>query len=403
MNKNVVIFGDNKKICHKLISMLRETGVCAEMPILASRYLCRDISRIAHVASGKQILLVLKNEDLKKATEILHENGLADLYVCPWDTHFIDKDDVTLNSCVFQIDNSKPRLNQVEIELSESCNLNCKGCFQFSNLVKNEKFSDLKVFENDLEQLKKIFWGIGKIKLLGGEPLLNPNFLLYIKKAREIFPDSDIRLVSNGLLIPKLSRAALEEIKNNNCTVDISNYPPTRKRLDSIIDSLKKAGVSYTVSLPINMFFKALLPKPARSPNAAFNNCIFTHCHALANGNLGACTHQFYISRLNTAFDLDYPEEGKNEVIDIYHTALNGWEINNIFEQPHDFCRYCSTGMVPFKWKPAPKSKAKANDWIVKSTFINGKMLPVFQKTMKSFEKRLRHFMQQPKSNRRKF
>lgn len=402
MNKDVVIFGDNKKICHKLISMLRETGVHVEMPVPAGKKLNNNIPQAVHVAKGKQMLLVFKNEDLIKVTEAFHKNGLTQLYVCPWDTHFVDKDDVTLSSCVFQIDNSKPRLYQVEIELSEGCNLNCKGCFQFSNLVEGKNFADLKVFENDLEQLKKIFWGVGKIKLLGGEPLLNPNFLLYIKKAREIFPDSDIRLVSNGLLIPKLSRAALKEIKNNNCTIDISNYPPTRKKLGSITSYLKEVGVSYTVSLPINIFFKGLLTKPSESPDAAFNNCIFTHCHALSNGKLAACTHQFYISRLNTAFELNYPEEGIDEVIDIYHTSLNGWEINNILEQPHDFCRYCSTGMAPFKWKTAPRGKANADDWIVKASFINVKVIPVFQKTMKSFEKRLRHFMQRPKNNRRK-
>lgn len=397
MNKDIVIFGDNKRVCNELKRKLYEKQICTDLPILAGRHLDSNILKVIEAAKGKQIILVFKNEDLKNITEDFYKNGITDICVCPWDTHFIDKDNVEINNCIIPIDNSKPRLNYVEIELSESCNLNCKGCFQFSNLIECKSFADINVFKNDLEKLKEFFWGIGELRLLGGEPLLNPDFLLFVKTARKIFPDSDIRLVSNGLLIPKLRKEELVEIKNNNCTINITNYPPTQKQIDSIIGSLKEAGVSYTVSLPIKVFFKGLLSEPSKSPDASFNNCIFTHCHALRNGALAACSHQFYIGRLNAEFNLNYPAEGINEIIDIYHTNFDGWEINRIFEQPHDFCRYCSSGMVPFKWKSGAKSKAKAADWIIKQTFFNIRIVPLIQKSSKSFISRLRHFKQKPK------
>jgi len=397
MNKNIVLFGDNKKICQELKSRLSETGITAEIHVLTSRHLDRIIPEAIPAAKGKQIVLVFKNENLKTLTEIFNKTGITDLFVCPWDTHYIDKDIVELNSCIIPVDNTKPRLNHIEIELCDGCNLNCKGCFQFSNLVEGKNPADYNAFVNDLKQLKDFFWGIGKIRLLGGEPLLNSNFLMFVKAAREIFPDSDIRLVSNGLLIPSLNKDDLAELKHCNCIFDISNYPPTQKIIDSITGCLKEAGVLYTVSLPINIFFKSLLSKPLESPDTSFNNCIFTHCHALAAGRLAACTHQFYINRLNTAFDLNFPADEPDEVIDIYNTLLNGWEINKIFDNPRDFCRYCSTGMVPVKWKTVSRNKVNANDWIVKNTFINVKVLPFLQKTMKSFETRLRHFVQQPK------
>jgi len=397
MNKDVVIIGNNKKICQQLKSKLRETGVSAELQILLGKHLDRNISRISEKTKGKQVVLVFKNEELKNVTELFHTNGITNLYVFPWDTHCFENENSNsiLSNIMIPIDNSKPRLDYVEAEVSGSCNLNCKGCFQFSNLVEEKTFCDLNVFRKDLKKLKDFFWGIGKIRLLGGEPLINPDFLQFVMTAREIFPDSDIRLVSNGLLITKLTQPDLETIKNFNCTFDISDYPPTHKKIDEITDFLNKAGVAYTVSLPIKLFYKCLLREPLESPNESFNNCLFTHCHALGDGYLAACSHQFYISRLNSEYNLEYPE---NDKINIYQTTLTGWEINNILESPHDFCRYCSKGMVPIKWKTRLKRNAKPSDWIVERNFTNMKVVPVIQKILKLFAKKLRYFKQKPKN-----
>ncbi len=400
MNKNIVIFGDNKTICQELQGALSAKQVNAELFIFSGRQLTLDLPKVIKSIEGKQIVLAYKNEDLKSITESFYKNTITDLYVCPWDTHYIGKDNLSVSECIFPIDNRKPRLNHVEIELSESCNLNCKGCFQFSNLAEGRHFPDIHLFRNDLEKLKDFFWGVGKIRLQGGEPLLNPDFMDFVRTAREVFPDSDMRLVSNGLLIPTLDKSQLSAIRQYNCTFDISNYPPTQKKMKIIAKLLDEAGVSYHLSLPIKVFFRGLSSKPAESPEKSFSNCIFTHCHALANGHLAACTHQYYITRLNKAFDLDYPADETDEVIDIYHTALNGWQINELFEKPRDFCRYCSTGMVPFKWKATQKEKAKADDWIIKNTFLNTRAAPVAQKSMKSFAKRLRYLNQRPNRKR---
>jgi hypothetical protein len=42
MNKDVVIIGNNKKICQQLKSKLRETGVSAELQILLGKHLDRN-------------------------------------------------------------------------------------------------------------------------------------------------------------------------------------------------------------------------------------------------------------------------------------------------------------------------------------------------------------------------
>ena len=62
------------------------------------------------------------------------------------------------------------------------------------------------------------------IRLMGGEPLLHPEVVKFCKATRELFPNSEIVLVSNGLLLPKLSNLDIEDINDNNIALCMSNY-----------------------------------------------------------------------------------------------------------------------------------------------------------------------------------
>lgn len=397
MKQEAAVFGNHAQSVRWLTAQLRQNAQTAEKPVIAGRHWENEIPRFLKDAGDKRIILVFKNEELKRVSEAFHRHGVDQLYVLPWDTHLPCEGRHCVHDIITAVDNTKPRLDHIEAELSERCNLNCKGCFQFSNIAGGGSFPDPVVFCRDLERLKHFFWGIGKIRLQGGEPLLNPDFLDFVKTARAVYPDSDIRLVSNGLRIPGLERAQLDALRECNCSFDISAYPPTRKMLRQITRALDGARVAYNISLPIKVFYKGLAAKPAPSPDEAFRNCIFTHCHALSNGHLAACTHQYYISRFNEAFSLDYPADGSGEVIDLFNTDLDGWAINRIFEHPRGFCRYCCAGMEPFPWKSAPAGEAKAEDWIAGDSFPAKTVTPMIQKALKPAAVRLRRHNQRPK------
>ncbi|MEI6577932.1 MAG: radical SAM protein [Eubacteriales bacterium] len=396
MHEAMIVFGNNKNICDKITKRIFKSGAVVVFKLATSTCSVAEMQEISESVMGKKLVLVFRNNELKNITEAFHSLGVNNIYICPWDTHYSDEKPLT--DLIIPIDNSKPRLDYLEIEISNICNLNCKGCSEFSNLICEENQVDYNSFRNDLEKLNDFFWGIGKIRLLGGEPLTNKDYLSFVKTARESYPDCDLRLVTNGLLIPAINKADLAEIKRNNCTFDISNYPPTRKIIKSIKNLLGQSGVSYNIGMPVKYFFKLFLPEPLESPDESYINCLFTHCHSLGGGYLSACSHQFWVHRLNTAFDLHYPIDEK---IDIYNTPLSGWEINEIFNNPLDFCRYCPKGMVPYKWKHRSNCDAEANDWIIKNTYINRKVIPVIQRTAIKFAKQLRLINQQPKGNRK--
>lgn len=289
---------------------------------------------------------------------------------------------------------NKPVLDYVETEISEFCNLNCRGCCDFSNLAKEKKFYELDEFVKDYERLSELFSEIKKIRLMGGEPLLNPHVAGYAREARRIFPSADIRIVSNGLLIPKTDREIFRELKKSNVKFDISNYPPTRRIKKEIAAVLKDERIEFDFGVPMNYFFRNVLEKPADDPTPAFNNCIFTYCHMMSHGRISPCSYAFCIERFNAKYGTAYPE---TDCFDIY-SDITGEQLIEAFSKPHEFCRCCGAGIIPIKWKGGVTAeKAKPSDWQIKENFINMKFAPVVQSVLKPAAVKARDFIQDKK------
>jgi len=364
-HKTVVFYDDQKKL-----TAARELYPAAEYRFSSS---VPDMSDSTEFEGGA-VVFMLENDKLKKATENCRGLKNTDVSVLPGDAGDI--------KTPVPADCSKPRMKYLEIEISRICNLNCRGCCDFINLkVPEEPFYDFDRYCADLARVKELFWGIGQLRLLGGEPLLNPRVAEYAEKAREIFPDCDLRIVTNGLLLPDISYETLRRVREANCSFDISSYPPTLNIKKEIVSTLSGAGVKYNFSVPMVFFFRNVLQKPAEDPAPAFHNCIFTHCHNLSNGRLGPCTFAFYIYRFNRHFGTDYPE---NDYVDLYSDSMDGWQIDEKLSKPHPFCACCGAGMTPLLWKGhCSPSEARPEDWLIKDTFINTKIAPSVQHTLK--------------------
>lgn len=337
-------------------------------------------------------VVVTKNALLKEITARLHGKNIGEVFVFPYDTHTLSAD-VPVLSQLIPAQVGKPRLAYVEIELTSYCNLNCKGCCNFCNINEDRKKADIEVFTRDLTRLKELFWGIGKIRLMGGEPLLNPDYPDFARIAREIFPDSDLRIVSNGLLIPKQSDEKLRELRKYDCTFDISNYPPTQKDFPEIKKKLDSLGIEYHLGPPMKIFLKNLLDKPNRSAETSYRNCLFSYCHALDNGYISGCSFQMFTQRLNKKYSLSYPENARENIYEI----TDGWQLDEILSSSHEFCRYCSSGTVPFRWQVCRAADAKPSDWIAENNFYTSRFMPLCMGVIAPAADKLRKILQKHK------
>ena len=316
------------------------------------------------------VVFMLENGKLRDAAENCRLLQNADVFVVP--------SGIGYTPDPIKIDCSKTRLNYVETEISRVCNLNCRGCCDFINLkVKEEPFYDFELFCRDISRLKELFWGIAQIRIMGGEPFLNTRVADYVEKARALFPDSDLRVVTNGLLLTKTPEETLKRIAAASCSLDISAYPPTWKQKKDISRLLDSLGVKYSFSVPMVVFFKNVLEKPVDDPAPAHRNCIFSHCHMLGNGRITPCSFAFCIYRFNRHFGTSYPE---TDFVDIHDPSADGRRIYERLSTPHEFCKYCGAGMTPILWKGrnAP-ADARREDWLIADTFLNTKVAPAIQ------------------------
>lgn len=61
-----------------------------------------------------------------------------------------------------------------EVHLAEHCNLNCKGCDNFSPLAR-EEYLDIEEYESDCKRLSVLFDGkVERLQLLGENPYCIP-------------------------------------------------------------------------------------------------------------------------------------------------------------------------------------------------------------------------------------
>lgn len=114
----------------------------------------------------------------------------------------------------------------LEYYITLNCNLNCISCSSFSPLVNENTHKDLNYIKKDFKKIyeitekgKKIY----KLVLMGGEPLYHPNIDNIINYFGEL--GINLRIVTNGILIPKMTESFFNMIKKYNIELIVSTYP----------------------------------------------------------------------------------------------------------------------------------------------------------------------------------
>lgn len=251
-------------------------------------------------------------------------------------------------------------LPYLEYHVADHCNLNCKGCVHFSPLVKDKSFPDFSSVENDLRQMKKIVPYIGTIRILGGEPFLNPELPKYMRLTREIYPYADISVVTNALLIN--SCTFLEDFIKYNINIDISLYKPLMNMAGDIIKKIKEKGINATISEPIENFAYALDSKGGHARFAQQHNCT---CPNLYDGGLYVCPIIAYMRYFNEFFGYDFDD--KDGRINIYDNSLSFEQLKlelHKVRKTCDNCLYISDEHLVFQqWSQT--TKASISDYMI--------------------------------------
>lgn len=293
---------------------------------------------------------------------ILKSKNITNIYIAP--AHILSKgklDNEDLRNIIIKYEEFN-YLPYLEFHVCDHCNLNCNGCTHFSPLVNGEKFTDFLQFQKDINRLGELFTNINEIRILGGEPLLNPELYKYIEEVKKVFPHSFLHVVTNGLIIKNIDEKLMDTCKKAGVIFDISCYKPMWGEIEDIKLFLRDSGIKFRIEPPIINFHKILNLDGDSNKYMIYSNCIEKRCKMLYNGRISTCAMPFLIKYFNKYFNINILS-GENDTIDIYNEELTVIEIIKKLNSPMDMCKNCS---VPqdLCWSNKGSEK-RIDDWIV--------------------------------------
>jgi molybdenum cofactor biosynthesis enzyme MoaA len=246
-----------------------------------------------------------------------------------------------------------------EVSLAEHCNNCCQCCDHFSQLSP-KKLLDIETFERDLAKVAQLLnHKMGCISLLGGEPLLNQNVIDYFRITRNLFPQSGIILLTNGLRLIELEKSPngniWEACNKYNIEITVTVY-----KINFDYASLEKKAEEYNVLLGMSSIIHAAkatmstkisdkhnINLSGNVPNNYFISCCYYNkCMVLKEGKFYPCPRAANIHIFNEYFDQAIPLT-PDDSFDIY--AASDWQgVSDFGASFHPLCKYCDVA----KWKP---------------------------------------------------
>lgn len=95
------------------------------------------------------------------------------------------------------------KIPRLDIMIAYSCNISCRGCISLSNFKRDGVEPYDLIAQSVSTWSKKLNPAV--IVMFGGEPLLHPKFTDILAHVRTCWPKSTIRVITNGLLLDKIS------------------------------------------------------------------------------------------------------------------------------------------------------------------------------------------------------
>jgi organic radical activating enzyme len=176
----------------------------------------------------------------------------------------------------------------VEYGLTEHCNISCHACAHASPLLA-KKFANVVDFVRDFEALAEVFHS-RELRIVGGEPLLHPELLAFLREGRRIGIADTIVVYTNGVLLHRMPDDFWRLIDK----LHVSVYPGVRRRLDD--EDCARLCRTHDVELGIEQFRtfdQTLIGKRIddhRLVKAIYRAChTATECHTVHGGRFYKC------------------------------------------------------------------------------------------------------------------
>ena len=247
-----------------------------------------------------------------------------------------------------------------QAEIVSHCNLSCQDCNHLSPIA-SKRFVNPERLHRDFSILAEVYRP-RFVHLAGGEPLLHPDICSVIEAVRTSGISERIRILTNGLLLPRMTNLFWESIDE----LEISVYPGSR--IDSaMIKTFREKADRFGVLLEVFRFeaFRRSFSRQGTDDDALvrriYRSCKSAHvwgCHYVEDGYFYKCPQGAFIPRM---LDLPEAERTRDGIMLRSDPALLG-ELHAYLtsSEPLQACRNCLANAGIRR----PHNQVRPQDWL---------------------------------------
>ncbi len=160
------------------------------------------------------------------------------------------------------LDEFHRNINYLRISVTDRCNLRCVYCIPAEG-VKLMKHTDILSLEEIAEIVKVgVRWGIDKVRITGGEPLVRRNVVELVRMISSIKEIKDVSMTTNGILLsqfaPMLKEAGLQRVNISLDTLNPETFRTITRggNIDEVFKGIRAARESELFPIKINCVIK---------------------------------------------------------------------------------------------------------------------------------------------------
>ncbi len=206
----------------------------------------------------------------------------------------------------------------VGIIFTERCSQTCKDCSNLMQYYKKPQNCNIDEIIKDIDTFCGIVDEVNEFRVIGGEPFMNPDFDLVVKRLIDETKVKKIVIYTNGTIVPNDEK--LKCLKNDKVLIIITDYGRTEKNLNNLVKKLSDDGVAFYVQKAGGWTDCSKIVQHNRSlekQKEIFRNCCAKNTITLSGGNLFRCPFAANAARLRAVPDF------KNDYVNIFDKSAD--------------------------------------------------------------------------------
>lgn len=249
------------------------------------------------------IILLAVGASSKEVALSMHKNGIEVVYgICKLLEEIRDIED--LLDPVYEnryqyfyvqerfINHDKLVLASLDVVVTEKCSLKCEKCSNLMQYYQHPKNLNIEEIKASLDKVLDVVDKIYELRILGGEPFMNPDFYSLIEWYAGHDKITKIAILTNATIFPDEDK--LQRLISSKVKIWLSDYGSVSSKLHEWIAWCKNNQVEYYISKLKKWQDLGRLERHNYSPTEikyVYETCECNDCPVLMKGKLYNCPY----------------------------------------------------------------------------------------------------------------